>query len=998
LNKPSGPLADWTRYDVPNAPEYITFLRNFDWSQTTIGPMSNWSSATRRHVYYMMNNPLPRCMYLGYDDPTMLYNEATARLIGTLHPAALGVSGAVGAGPAWQYKIHAIKQVLRTGEVIREHDHYFPIPSEDLALEERYFSWSILPMLDDNGRIFGVMKEYSETTTRAISERRSKTIHNAEQMPQAENIAMFWTQVHELIMSNPQDFPFCLMYSAPKDPQPEKLGSSSIEDTIPGPFKLERLVGLEESNPLVINELDITDLAYPLAKQFRTAWINRKPVLLQTKNHTLPECLAVSIPGRGHGTVCHSAVLYPISRLDGPGTIGFLLLGLNPQRPYDDPYRGFIRRLLDHLVRGAATVLFSETKEELLQQMRKAKDQERVFSRLAEVAPVGLAMLEPSGIPIWMNHEYKSLTNMQEDRSSPRGWQSPIHPIDRPKLMEILANLVSSGKADTICFHFRVQTDLSVPVEQEAPGKWRWLLATASTDLDESGSVIRVTHVLVDITPAKEAEAQQGKRLEDALETKRQSENFIDMTCHEMRNPLSAIIQSADGVITALDPNTRALQPISGDTQAAVLDSAQTILLCAQHQKRIVDDILTLSKLDSNLLLIAPERSRPVALVEKALQMYESELAEAKITASLVVQESYRSLGIDVLLLDQARLLQVLINLLTNAIKFTRKAHAKRITIFLAASTTPPSGSSSLSFIPQRASRVDILSSNEWGKGKEVYLQFDVCDTGKGLTAEELKRLFLKFSQASPKTYSQYGGSGLGLFISRELTELQGGQIGVHSIAGQGSTFAFYIKARQYRPESPYEETFCDESAPGVRPVKKSLSASLAYDDAARPEEQCGKLHTVLLPTDLHILLVEDNLINQKVTARQLRNIGCTVHVANHGLECLDFLEKCCYYRGTPKLMVNDEELAESASSTHALPLSVILLDQEMPLMDGLTCIRRIREMQGNGELMGHVPVIACTANARREQVTKALDAGMDDVITKPFRIPDLLPKIYDLI
>ncbi|ORY18703.1 hypothetical protein BCR34DRAFT_292356 [Clohesyomyces aquaticus] len=1008
------PMLDWTRYEGSSAsPEFISFVRNFDWARTVLGPMNSWNAATRRYMTYMMMHVEPRCMYIGkaedYSDLVMIYNGECAKLLGALHPTAFGAGGAISAGPAWQYKLASIKKVLQSGIPLQEYDYYFPIPRGDLPLEEAYFSWSIIPMLSDEGHPMGVLKEFWESTEKVVNKRRQKTVRDAEHMPQAENIAMFWGQVHQLITSNDKDFPFCLMYSAPKDSNPSKFGNSSVEDTIPGHLTLECTVGLNENNPLVVKELDMTDLSYTLTKQFRAAWVNRTPVLLRTSDHTLPEELAVTVPGRGHDVSCHSAVLYPISRLDGPGTVGFLLLGLNPQRPYDEPYREFIRRILDHLVRGAATVLFSETREELMQQMRQAKDQERQFSTLAELAPVGLSIVDPTGSPIWMNTEYRVLVNIRKDEGCSRGWRAPIHPVDRPRVEELFKNMVLSRRADSVCFHFRVQIDVSTPAEPDAPGKWRWLLATASSDLDEAGNVIRVTNFITDITPAKEAELQQGKRLEDALETKRQSENFIDMVCHEMRNPLSAIIQSADGIITAFDsaiPGNDGLsdpQSMDGIVQATVLDSAQTILLCAQHQKRIVDDILTLSKLDSNLLLIVPEPSRPTALVEKALQMYESELSDAGIVANFNVHDSYRELGLDVVLLDPARLLQVLINLLTNAIKFTRKADAKRISIALAASTTPPSsGASTVSFIPQRASRADTLSSYEWGKEKELYLQFDVCDTGKGLTAEELKRLFLKFSQASPKTYSQYGGSGLGLFISRELTELQGGQIGVHSIAGQGSTFAFYIKARQYRPDSPDEqlpmEDYCDEPARGVRPVKKSLSASLAYDDAARPEGQNGKLHPVHLPTDLHILLVEDNLINQKVTARQLRQIGCTVHVANNGLECLEFLEKCIYYQGNSKVTANSKEPETSPSSAHSIPLSVILLDQEMPLMDGLTCVRRIREMQTSGELAGHIPVIACTANARREQVAKALEAGMDDVVTKPFRIPDLLPRIYDLI
>ena len=113
--------------------------------------------------------------------------------------------------------------------------------------------------------------------------------------------------------------------------------------------------------------------------------------------------------------------------------------------------------------------------------------------------------------------------------------------------------------------------------------------------------------------------------------------------------------------------------------------------------------------------------------------------------------------------------------------------------------------------------------------------------------------------------------------------------------------------------------------------------------------------------------------------SQQLSRANCVVHVANHGLECLDFLER-------------------STFCSAETPLSVILLDLEMPTMDGLTCIKHIRERQLKGDILGHVPVIAITANARSEQITMAIDAGMDQVVTKPFRIPELVPQMHGLI
>ena len=128
---------------------------------------------------------------------------------------------------------------------------------------------------------------------------------------------------------------------------------------------------------------------------------------------------------------------------------------------------------------------------------------------------------------------------------------------------------------------------------------------------------------------------------------------------------------------------------------------------------------------------------------------------------------------------------------------------------------------------------------------------------------------------------------------------------------------------------------------------------------------------------------MEDNAINQRVMSRQLKAAGCKrVHVADHGLDALNFLTTTSRMRG--------------ANST--ISVNVLLLDVEMPIMDGLTAARRIREMESSGELIGHVPIIGITANARKEQIDSAIEAGMDAVVTKPFLVPDLVPRIKALI
>jgi CheY-like chemotaxis protein len=263
----------------------------------------------------------------------------------------------------------------------------------------------------------------------------------------------------------------------------------------------------------------------------------------------------------------------------------------------------------------------------------------------------------------------------------------------------------------------------------------------------------------------------------------------------------------------------------------------------------------------------------------------------------------------------------------------------------------------------------------------------------------------------------------------------------VFSEFGKGTSFFNYIQAKRYRP--------ADEGPRGTR--RPSVSA-LVQDYKRRKgsidlrstlqrrllSENVGNPQSPSLPqlksnldrnegtdgTDvLHVLVVEDNQINQRVLAQQLERQKCVVHTADHGGEALDFLSQSTL--AVESIMdekSNPREPPPSSSKNLPLgtkkPLSIILLDIEMPVMDGLECVRRIREMEQRGSLARHVPVIAVTGTARREHVARAIDAGMvrfsikdgfplrderlmhlqDAVVTKPFRIAELMSKMKECI
>ncbi|EPS40369.1 hypothetical protein H072_5828 [Dactylellina haptotyla CBS 200.50] len=251
-----------------------------------------------------------------------------------------------------------------------------------------------------------------------------------------------------------------------------------------------------------------------------------------------------------------------------------------------------------------------------------------------------------------------------------------------------------------------------------------------------------------------------------------------------------------------------------------------------------------------------------------------------------------------------------------------------------------------------------------------LFLSFEVKDTGKGLTDDEKSMLFQKFSQASPRTHIQYGGSGLGLFISRELVQLQSGEIGVLSEAGKGCTFCFYIKVARGESQGAELPVYARRIVPGNFRRRTSGTLSLPMVPASRPasagipvgisiSDNAGKRLE-----GYQVLVVEDNLVNQNVIRKQLTKLGCKIQVANpaslvtrlanHGLEALEKIMQSNLYMG---------------AMDEAYDLTVILMDVEMPVMDGLKATGEIRKLEAEGSLVRRVPIIAVTANARPEQI-----------------------------
>lgn len=498
----------------------------------------------------------------------------------------------------------------------------------------------------------------------------------------------------------------------------------------------------------------------------------------------------------------------------------------------------------------------------------------RRYQSLADAIPHIICRTRADSVPDYFNRFWTEYTGLSLEASLGSGWHKAFHKEDLDRVLRTWVDALISGTS------FETECRL-----QRHDGVFHWHLIRAVPERRSGGEVIAWIGTAVDIDDRIRTEREIRRAKEEAESANLAKTQFLANVSHEIRTPLSAIIGFSELLLNPAQPQEDRLQ------------SAATIHRNGRQLLHLINEILDISKVESGKMELDTSETDLHQLLQEMCALFELKASEKGLLFEIRIEGSK---GVpSAIMTDPMRLRQILVNMVANAVKFTERGSVK------------------------------LSVKEERGK---LYLRVD--DTGLGIPAGSRARLFQPFSQADSSTSRRFGGTGLGLALSKRFAESLGGDVTLIKSSSEGSIF---------------EAKIACVPAGSVRLPAGLITRKTTVSAPQEPDR--GALH------DCAILLVDDAVDNQVLISRFLRMAGAQVEIAGGGQEALDKAEK---------------GLADGRA------FDIVLMDIQMPGMDGYEATNHLRSRGWKK------PIVALTAHALKSERERCLAAGFSDHFTKP--------------